>query len=466
MRNSFRSLLTSLILIFFLVACNSNETTESKDQNNSTEETSVEKAEASVDDNEDEKEEPKVASQPQMEDVPPVPFTLEEAVNYPLVGQFSGKKFTEQEDAAKKILNQFPPLTKDSSTEEIEYGKQYLLSLFKENITMVDVPINQWESMIFGDPTGETDTLKPKENYNVALLLDASGSMANYEHDYTRMELAKEAIQQFVEDLPKTANVALYVYGHVGSGSDEDKTKSCSTIDEVYPLANYSTDEFTEALHQFDPAGWTPMAGAIKKVQEDFKELHEEQNSNVVYIVSDGVETCDEDPVKSIESLADSDINPLVNIIGYQVDNEGLVQLREMAEASDGRYVNATSQEDIITEFEQTSNMAGLWADWHNDAQRNISNLFNNISSQLSNWYNDEQEKLTRETNNLFKSIGYLKDKEIIDSDIYYEFIGMADDSSSGVRRDITDLYQELNGMNIDELWDNRKEVTNRYSNR
>lgn len=470
MKTIFKLFCASVIATILLTACGSDkDAADSEKEAESTEEQPAEQTTEEEDDTEEEAE-AEEEEQPQepevnVDDLPPIPSSLEEAADYPLTGQFSGKKFSELE-GVKEELDKFPALTEESSEEEIEYGKRLLVSLFKENMTMVDVPIDQWESMTFADPTGDSDELQPKENYNVALLLDASGSMANYEHDRTRMDLAKEAIQEFVENLPDSANVALYVYGHVGTGSDEDKEKSCSAIDEVYPLSNYDEGKFSDALDEFEPAGWTPMASAIKKVQEDFKDLNGEQNSNVIYIVSDGVETCDEDPVEAIKSLADSDISPVVNIIGYQVDNEGLKQLKEMAEASDGRYVNAGSQKDIIAEFEQTNDMAKLWADWHNDAQRNISELFNTISKQLSDWHNSEQKKLTRETNNLFKAIGYLRDQEIISHNIYSEFIAAVNDAKSGVQGDIIDTYKELNGMNIDELWENRKEITKRYKNR
>ncbi|QGS68314.1 hypothetical protein CV093_06075 [Oceanobacillus sp. 143] len=47
--------------------------------------------------------------------------------------------------------------------------------------------------------------------------------MGNYEGERTRMDLAKEAIQQFVENLPEEATISLDVYGHIGTGSNADK---------------------------------------------------------------------------------------------------------------------------------------------------------------------------------------------------------------------------------------------------
>ncbi|MCC3645953.1 MAG: hypothetical protein ACQEXE_04160 [Bacillota bacterium] len=65
------------------------------------------------------------------------------------------------------------------------------------------------------------------------------------------MDLAKEAIQQFVESLPQKANVSLSVYGHVGTGQEKDKEKSCRKVEEVYPLSAYDPAAFTNSLNQF-----------------------------------------------------------------------------------------------------------------------------------------------------------------------------------------------------------------------
>ena len=46
----------------------------------------------------------------------------------------------------------------------------------------------------------------------------------------------------------------------------------------------------------------------------------ENENINIVYIVSDGVETCDGDPVAAAKLLQADNIQAQVNIIGFDVD--------------------------------------------------------------------------------------------------------------------------------------------------
>lgn len=471
----------SIILISVLVmtACG-DDTQDSADTEeeieNTTQEIETQETESEEKEEENLSEEEEIATSTSeestlnIEDYPEIPSTFEESTEYPIVGEFAGgekytREFSGQEEIIE-VLNQFPYVSEESTEEEKERAMRYLFSLFKEDLTKVDVPIDQWESMQFHDPNSdsESETIRLKENYNVAILLDSSGSMGNYEDNKTRMQLAKESINQFVESLPEQANISLRVYGHVGTGSDADKEKSCSNIEEVYPLGKYDSGKFSEALNQFDPAGWTPMAGAIEQVEKDFKEYDGKNNTNIVYIVSDGIETCDGDPVETITSLSDSNVDPVINIIGYQVDNEGLKQLKEMAEASDGRYIHANSQADLTAEFEKSVDMAEIWSEWSRNAKDTVNDLHKTIRDQLNDWHNDQEDRMNREFNNLESAVYYLHDNELIDTDVYLDYIDIYRDYYLEIIDQARDQYLELHDVNTDEFFEKYDEVQERYN--
>lgn len=462
-----------LLTVMFLTACNSNETskTEEKDDKQEVTETTEKTNEAndSISENNDstKKESRNDESEKINEEVAALPTTFLESVAYAGVGKFAGKEqytktFSNQEEI-RNTLDEFPELTEDSSDQEIEKVKRQLFSLFKEDLSNVDVPIKQWESMKFDDPDGKTEKLQLKENYNVAILLDSSGSMANMEGGKTRLKLAKEAIQQFVEELPEQANISLRVYGHIGTGSAADKKKSCATVEEVYPLGKYDSGKFSKALNQFKPAGWTPMANAIQQVEKDFKKYDGKENTNIIYVVSDGVETCGGDPVKTVQSLSESNIDPVVNIIGYQVDNEGLAQLKEMAEASKGRYINAENQADLVSEFEQTVDMAEIWSDWHRDIKDTLNKLNQTIKTQLNDWHDIQRERINREHKNLRAAVYYLKDKEILGTRVYLNFDDDYTDYYLTIHDEETDIYLNLIESNRDSFLSNIEDATDRY---
>lgn len=68
------------------------------------------------------------------------------------------------------------------------------------------------------------------------------------------------------------------------------------------------------------------------------------KNPNIVYVVSDGIETCDDDPIKATEELKNSSIAPIVHVIGFDLSSKDPKQLEEIAKAAGGTYTNVKNQ--------------------------------------------------------------------------------------------------------------------------
>ena len=64
-------------------------------------------------------------------------------------------------------------------------------------------------------------------------------------------------------------------------------------------------------------------------------------------MVSDGVETCDGDPVAAAKELQSQSIKAKVNIIGFDVDNEGQQQLKQVAESGGGEYITVEDASEL-----------------------------------------------------------------------------------------------------------------------
>lgn len=198
-------------------------------------------------------------------------------------------------------------------------------------------------------PSGTDQTETKTKLMNVMFLMDASGSMKSEVNGGVKMELAKDTIHTFVQELPKEASVSLLAYGHKGTGSDADKQISCDGIESVYPLLPYEGEAFRHSLNSFQASGWTPLAGAIEKAHELLKPYPDEDYQNIIYIVSDGVETCGGNPVEAAKALQADNIKAQVNIIGFDVDDEGQNQLKQVAEASKGQYATVSDKSDLET---------------------------------------------------------------------------------------------------------------------
>lgn len=83
-------------------------------------------------------------------------------------------------------------------------------------------------------------------------------------------------------------------------------------------MGNYSKQAFHDAVDSFESRGWTPLAGAIQKATE----MSSYQEGTTIYIVSDGAETCNGDPIQASKDLVSKNSNNTINIIGFDVDGE------------------------------------------------------------------------------------------------------------------------------------------------
>lgn len=273
-------------------------------------------------------------------------------------------------------------------------------------------------------PSGEDEITTKQKKMNVVVLMDASGSMKGEIGGQTKMELAKAAIARFVEQIPTDANVSLIAYGHVGSSAESDKIASCSNVESVYPLSTYQAENFTNSLNSFEARGWTPLAGAINKAGEILQAYPAEEYSNLVYMVSDGVETCDGDPVAAAKLLQSQSIKAKVNIIGFDVDNEGQQQLKQVAESGGGEYVTVedpTELEVQITKKWQPSIGQLVWTQGVT-LQQSIE-----AKDRMNNIYNPLYTVSNAEFYRIRNAVYFLNNSELITDDVEKQVLDLAE---------------------------------------
>jgi hypothetical protein len=109
--------------------------------------------------------------------------------------------------------------------------------------------------------------------------------------------------------------------------------------------------EFLRVVNSFQPIGWTPIAGALNKAREMLSDQRGETSTNLVYIVSDGIETCGGDPAAAARELHQSRIKAIINIIGFAVNSQAQQQLRAVAEAGGGQYFEARNANEMHRVF-------------------------------------------------------------------------------------------------------------------
>lgn len=191
----------------------------------------------------------------------------------------------------------------------------------------------------------------PAAPRRVLLMLDASGSMAGRQGGETKLVIAQDALLDFARHIEGEAQVALRVYGHRGGNREQDKPESCRATELVQPFAPRDPAAFETAVRAFQPSGFTPIAASLQAAARDFADGGANADGNVVYLVSDGIETCDGDPVAAARALQASNIGVVVNVIGFDVDAQAEQQLRSVAEAGGGEYLAAQNRDDLTALF-------------------------------------------------------------------------------------------------------------------
>ncbi|HZG18244.1 MAG TPA: VWA domain-containing protein [Candidatus Bathyarchaeia archaeon] len=375
-----------------------------------------------------------------------IPETAEEFAGMQ-PGQFAGTLYGDHQEEIEQILQQLPDIENPDS-ETIDMYFQVLLGLFGEDYPDPNQIIEEIKLASFGNPDVKDPRFAFKQNYNVEIILDASGSMANIVDGKTRMEAAKAAIKEFAESLPKEANVALRVYGHKGSSKESDKVLSCGSSELVYGMQPYSAEKLQQSLDMFKPTGYTPIAYSLKEAKNDLSGLAGEQNTNIIYLVSDGIETCDGNPVEAARELANSNIAPIINVIGFGTDGEGQRQLKEVANAAGGRYVLIQNQNELYQEFKKSEEIARKWFQWKSDNSYNANVNQINRTLDIIKFAQKWRKNSNMESYNINSALIRIQNMKVLSKEVVEELMKRKDiHKQLGIQR-ADELESFLNSIN------------------
>ena len=232
----------------------------------------------------------------------------------------------------------------------------------------------------------------------------------------------------------------------------QTKRMSCASNELIYSPDVYEESSFNEALTQFEAAGWTPLAAAIKAGGEDLQVKASAKTQNMIFVVSDGVETCDGNPVEEAKKLATSDLNVEVNVLGFNVDSEGQKQLKKVAEEGNGKYANVKSRVDFQNTFQ--SMLAEANAVVRELSQKvvhgnDINNHTIKLNDQVNKLSSSFSEFASDEGSNLRMAVKILRDEDKIDNETQFALSDLIDERretmrtyGNSIRREKLDLIE------------------------
>jgi hypothetical protein len=177
----------------------------------------------------------------------------------------------------------------------------------------------------------------------VEIVFDASNSMWAQVDKKAKIEIAKQALTQTLGALSDDLAVALRVYGH----RTPFKNKNCQDSELLSPPARNNRDAVRQAVAAFTPKGQTPLAYSLSQVQND---LFSFDGEKAVILLTDGVESCDGDPVAEAKKLQSGGQRVPVHVIAFalgKADAKGVAALQGIAEVSGGSFIAAENAEAL-----------------------------------------------------------------------------------------------------------------------
>ncbi|MCG8668863.1 MAG: VWA domain-containing protein [Pseudomonadales bacterium] len=169
--------------------------------------------------------------------------------------------------------------------------------------------INNWPSIEQAESTIAEDLLA--KNYYI--VLDGSGSMNDREcsNNNTKMTVAKKAINDFVDKLPRSANVGIYSFDASGQR-------------ERLAIAKNNPDITKKTIKNIRAGGGTPLSTSV---DAGIQALTKQAISQLGYgeyhlvIVTDGIASVGYAPDLAVKQLL-KDTPIVVHTIGFCIDNK------------------------------------------------------------------------------------------------------------------------------------------------
>ena len=197
----------------------------------------------------------------------------------------------------------------------------------------------------------------------ILFILDASNSMnAKWDHE-TRIQAAKTLLIKAVDSLSGNQNleIGLRVYGH--QSPITATYQDCADTKLEVPFAPNNFAAVKNRIKTIEAKGTTPIARSLEAAADDFPDR---KANNVIILITDGLEACDNDPCIIAKKLKDKGITVTPFVIGLGMDLSYLEKF-----ACIGTYLDAENRQA----FSRVLNFAISKALVNTTTQINLNNL-------------------------------------------------------------------------------------------
>ena len=173
------------------------------------------------------------------------------------------------------------------------------------------------------------------------LILDASGSMWGKINGKTKIAIARDVLEDTLQNYDKSFELGLMAYGH-------RRKKDCSDIELLIEPTINNVKNIIQQVNILQPLGETPIGASVQQAADYLK--YKKEKATII-LVSDGIETCDIDICALGKRLENEGIDFTIHVIGFGLKKESTVAMRCLAESTGGKFSLATSEDDLEKTF-------------------------------------------------------------------------------------------------------------------
>ena len=166
----------------------------------------------------------------------------------------------------------------------------------------------------------------------ILFIFDGSNSMNAQWAESSKIAIAKELMIETMDSLKMLENIelALRIYGHQTRISPNEQDCSDTKLEVPFASANKNYIKIIDKIRGLEPKGTTPIARSLEYSADDFPLC--DNCRNIIILITDGIEACDEDPCAVAIALKEKKIKLKPFVIGLGLDTSYLNQFQCIGE--------------------------------------------------------------------------------------------------------------------------------------
>lgn len=170
------------------------------------------------------------------------------------------------------------------------------------------------------------------EKIRLLFIFDGSNSMNAQWQNSSKIAVAKRLLNNTLDSLKGLENieVALRMYGHQTRIQPGQQDCNDTKLEVPFAEGDQNIDRIKDKIRSLEPKGTTPIARSLEYAAEDFPPC--DNCRNVIILITDGIEACDEDPCAVAIALRKKGIKLKPFVIGIGLDTSYLTQFNCIGE--------------------------------------------------------------------------------------------------------------------------------------